>query len=617
MGLISRPDRFLLVAGLLFGLGLALVTPPFQAPDEPAHFYRAYRLSEGRLDLIPPKSTGVDLPASVVEITGLRGDLPFHPERKIAPETILAAFRIPLEPDRREPAWFPNTLQYPFVPYVPQALGIALGRLFGAPPLVLLYLARLANLIAGTLMVVFAVRRLPAFQWLAVMVALTPMALFLRASASAAVTAAGAAFLLVGAVARLAWGEGPARRNGLVLLAASTAALCASKAAYFPLAFLAFLIPAARFPQGRRARFLLVHTVLALTITAYAIAVSRTAGTIRVDTPGVDASRQIRDSLADPLGFLAVVATDYATHAHRYAGQLVGKLGWLDTKLPAPLILAYLAMLCGLLFVDANPGIEVRPWQRVFITAVILTTLVLISASQYAVWTPYGAKYIEGLQGRYFSPLVPAAAWALHGRRWAGRIPPRSLGIGLAAFSVLSFGISMWALVGRYYLLNQQHRAPHHDGDPVADRPPTERGVVAVHLVGGEDHEVRPVLLGIAHDGFRPLAVEDVVPHPEAILLKPLLHGEEPGRGPGLQAAVEVRHLVKFDVLDRLDDVEKRYVALLAVPTSRDLDRAIQGCFVLIGKINRSQDLSKHKSSPLHSLRQILYPQLLTSVILM
>ena len=452
MGLISRPDRFLLVAGLLFGLGLAVVTPPFQAPDEPSHFYRAYRVSEGRLDLIPlPKGAVVDLPASILTITDLRGDLPFHPERKIAPEAIRAAFRITLEPDRREPAWFPNTLQYPFVPYVPQALGIALGRFFGAPPLVLLYLARLANLVSGTLMVAFAVRRLPAFQWLAAMVALTPMALFLRASASADVTSASAAFLVVSAAARLAWGEGPARRSDLILLAASTTVLCASKAVYFPLAFLAFLIPVARFPQGRRARFLLVHTVLALTITTYAIAVSRTAGTIRVDTPGVDASSQIRDSLADPLGFLAIAATDYATHAHRYAGQLVGKLGWLDTKLPATFILAYLAVLLGLLFVDVNPKIEVLPWQRAFIAAVILTTLVLISASQYAVWTPYGAKYIEGLQGRYFSPLVPAAVWALHGRRWAERIPPRSLGIGLAAFSLLSFGVSVWALVGRYY----------------------------------------------------------------------------------------------------------------------------------------------------------------------
>ena len=36
-----------------------------------------------------------------------------------------------------------------------------------------------------------------------------------------------------------------------------------------------------------------------------------------------------------------------------------------------------------------------------------------------------------------------------------------------------------------------------------------------------------------------------------------LLQGEELGRGPGLQAAVEVGHLLEVDVLDGLDDVQQ------------------------------------------------------------
>src|SRR5262245_39365245 len=148
-GVLSRPDRYLLAAGLFCGLVLAAVTPPFQVPDEPAHFYRAYRVSEGRLDLVPsPGRTGAELPASVQAVaTTLRDDIPFHEERKVAPRQILEAFRVPLEPERRSLVWFGNSLQYPFVPYVPQAFGIALGRLFGASPLALLYLARCANLI--------------------------------------------------------------------------------------------------------------------------------------------------------------------------------------------------------------------------------------------------------------------------------------------------------------------------------------------------------------------------------------------------------------------------------------------------------------------------------------
>ena len=41
------------------------------------------------------------MPASLQELgTGLKGDLPFHPERKIRPETIRQAFRVPLDEER-------------------------------------------------------------------------------------------------------------------------------------------------------------------------------------------------------------------------------------------------------------------------------------------------------------------------------------------------------------------------------------------------------------------------------------------------------------------------------------------------------------------------------------
>src|SRR4051794_7427052 len=146
------PGRFVLVAVLLFGATFAIVTPPFQVADESGHFYRAYRVSEGRLDLLQtPGRKEAPLPVNVRGTVKLFGDLAFHAERRTSARAILEAFRIPLAPERREPVSFPSTLQYTFVPYLPQALGIAAGRLFGAPALALLYLARLANLLCGAL----------------------------------------------------------------------------------------------------------------------------------------------------------------------------------------------------------------------------------------------------------------------------------------------------------------------------------------------------------------------------------------------------------------------------------------------------------------------------------
>ncbi len=449
-GLLLRPDRFFLIAALLFGAVLAAVTPPFQVPDEPAHFYRAYRVSEGRLDLVPRGLREAMLPASVHRIgTDLLGDLPFNNEKRIAPGKILAAFQVPLEPDRREPVFFANSLQYTFVPYIPQAAGIAAGRLFGAPPVALLYLGRLTNLLFGVLIVAFAIRRLPAYKWLTAMVALTPMALSLLGSASADVTTIAAAFTLVSMVAKLAWGEKGATRGDLLLLTLSAVALCASKPPYMPLALLPILIPAARFPW-RRAGFILFHTILALAAAAWSVVTSRSVGTIRIDA-GVDVNRQIHDSLTHPFGFLWVLIHDYAVHTPRYLGELVGKLGWLDTKIPIPLRVVYLAVLLALVFLDVSPRIEVRPWQKGILAAATLAAMAIVSASQYAIWTSYGADLIEGIQGRYFLPLVPGAVWALHGRRWVGRVPPDRLALTLAAFSLLTFVITVRALVGRYY----------------------------------------------------------------------------------------------------------------------------------------------------------------------
>ncbi|MFL6195999.1 MAG: DUF2142 domain-containing protein [Thermoanaerobaculia bacterium] len=444
--LLARPDRFVAVAGLVFGAILLFLTPPFQVPDEPAHFFRAYLVSEGGFQLLPVShSQGAELPASLLAVVetamgGIHGD-------PLPAGTVRKAWRIPLAPDRREPVFFPNTLQYTFLPYLPQALAMTPGRLLGAPPLALLYLARLANLLFGVLAIAFAVGRLPAYRWLAALLALLPMTLFLLASASADVTSIAAGFVLAGTGARLIWGpEGTARRSDLVLFTLSTAVLCASKAVYLPLALLVILIPAPR----RRAAFLALHMAVCTLAAAWFLLRARQVEGARIGA-GVDMGRQIHDALAQPPRFLGLVLRDYAEHAPRYGAQWMGNLGWLDTPLPIPLLAAFLAALVALLLLDTGGEIRVSRWQRAVLAAAALGCLTLVSAAEYAIWTAYGADFIEGVQGRYFIPLVPSAAWMFHGRRWTGRVSYERLGAALAAFSLVAFGIVVWVVARRYY----------------------------------------------------------------------------------------------------------------------------------------------------------------------
>lgn len=447
-----RPDHFFLLAGPLCGLVLIFVTPPFQVPDEPAHFYRAYAVSEGEpWARREGERLGAVLPASVQELgADFQSNLASRPDRAISPETILRALRVPLDEERRRFADYRTSAQLTLVPYLPQATGIAIARALGAPALGLLYAARLANLLAATALIAVSLRRLPAFPWLLTMLALTPMTLFLRASASADALTTALAFLLAGAAARLAWGEGQrAGWRDVAVLTAGAAALCLSKPAYVPLAGLVLLIPAARFPNGRRGPALTLFA--AITGAAFILAmatVSTMDVSLRPDTP-VDRDRQIEDALADPLRVAGIVTEDYLRRGDRYAAQIVGQLGWLDTNLPKPFLWAYLLVLGLLVLLDGRRGVEVRPWQRALLCLMALATLALVSAAQYAFWTPYGADHVDGIQGRYFIPLAPAAAWLLHSCRFA--VSPALLGRVLPWLSVLSSAFSVELLLRRYY----------------------------------------------------------------------------------------------------------------------------------------------------------------------
>lgn len=447
-----RPERFFLIAGLLAGLVFLAGTPPFQVPDEPAHFYRAYAVSEGQPWAVRgPEGLGARLPASIQELgTGLRGDLPFHPKRKVRPGTIRRAFRVPLETERRVFVDYRTSAQFTLVPYLPQAAGIAVARAFGAPPLGLLYAARVANLLVATALVLLALRGLPSYRWLTAMLALTPMAVFLRGSASADALGTAVAFLLAGTVARLAWGEEEPRGwKDVAVLAACCAALCLSKPVYVPLALLALLIPPARLPGGRRAPALLLLGLVTAAAFGLAMGTARAVDIpVRLDA-AVDREGQIRDALADPLRVAGIVAEDYLRQGDRYVAQVVGQLGWLDANLPRPLLWGYTLLLGLLALFDTRRTVAVLPWQRVLLAVASLAVLALVSASQYAAWTPHGADYVEGIQGRYFLPLVPAAAWMLHTRRFG--TGPARLDRVLPWLGALSLAVAFWTVVRRYY----------------------------------------------------------------------------------------------------------------------------------------------------------------------
>lgn len=79
----------------------------------------------------------------------------------------------------------PATLQYPFLSYTPQALGLAIGMSVNMEPVDAQKIARYLNLIAYMFIISIAIVIVPAGRWLVVFISVIPVSLFLASSLSA------------------------------------------------------------------------------------------------------------------------------------------------------------------------------------------------------------------------------------------------------------------------------------------------------------------------------------------------------------------------------------------------------------------------------------------------
>ena len=440
-----RLEYVFLVIALAWGVPQVFLVPPLQVPDEEAHWFRAWAMTEGQVTAA--RDGTLTLPAGFARIDDLYtrlaatvGRLPVSLEGQPNFSGYADLFNTPAPGTVKVVSRVAN---YSPVGYLPQAVGIGLGRLAGASPLTCFYLARLANLLAAVTLLFFAVRLAPFGKQLLALVALLPMTMFELASLSCdALTLSGAIFF----TALVLWASKKAtlRAADVAAIIVTAAVLLTVKPGYWAMVLLVLLV---RPPQlGGRARYWAFAAGSALAVAGTALLIFVLSSTTAHMGTAAGPQAQLLFIAHQPLSFARILWDNLQNGLLDWTLGTVGTLGWLTIALPQTFSL--FVIVAGLVFfMGMQEETGLRTWQRLVFAGVAVAVFLTLAVALYAFLEPAGSQRVF-FQGRYLGPIWLLLMLSAYGVRFVHRYR-RTLFI-IAVFLVIMVE-NLYVLVSRYH----------------------------------------------------------------------------------------------------------------------------------------------------------------------
>jgi uncharacterized membrane protein len=443
----ARLEYVFLAIALAWGVAQVFIVPPLQVPDEGDHWFRAWALTDGQLTadrqgmvtLPGVFARTADLYVRLIGGAGGMKSLPISLEGQPGFSGYEDLFNGAGPPGSVRVA--SRVASYGPVGYLPQAVGVALGRLVGAPPLTCFYLARLANLFAALALLFFAIRLAPFGKQLILLLALLPMTMYELASVSCdALTISGALFF----TALLLWAStrDTLRGRDIALVLSAAALLLNVKPGYWALVLLVLLIRPAQL--GGRARYAaFVAGNVLLVVGVFLVVFLLTATEARAQASG-GPQAQLLFILQQPLSFLGILWSNVSSQWPNWTTEGIGALGWLTITLP-PVTYIVVLEAVTVSFIFTGEAVDLRPWRRVLLAAVGAAVFLTMAVALYAFLEPTGSDRVF-FQGRYLAPVWLLLLLSAYGIKFARRHRATPVLVGaLLTVMVLNLQTLIWA----------------------------------------------------------------------------------------------------------------------------------------------------------------------------
>ncbi|MBR2187885.1 MAG: DUF2142 domain-containing protein [Eubacterium sp.] len=399
-------SRNFLMLAVFAGLIIILNPMPHHV-DEPTHISKTFDISEGHLvyKMIDGES-GVYVPENYHEFSaGYRNNIDL--------KTIVSdyeALSVPFS-DRTVFEEMEYMNSYPFFAYLPMALAFWIFRLFHAPGYLVFLMGRLFNYAVYVTLGYFAVRRTKHYQGLVFGVLLLPLVLTLAGSIHSDALLDACAVLMVSIALHYRFDEdaGAFGKKDMVLFFICVLGIASSKyLIYTPVLLFFFLIPKEKFASGRQRWILLCSGVaLALALGGFQLVLMKIYPYTETRVENVDVGAQIAYIMQNKKQVIDLVCLHFVKNLREYL--LLSEPVILDKALPSVEFFIPAALWVAAILEPEKKLPEGKKKQLALGGLILFFAVfvgLLIVASEYVGYSAVGAASVNGVQPRYFYPLL-------------------------------------------------------------------------------------------------------------------------------------------------------------------------------------------------------------------
>lgn len=385
---------FLIPIGLLY----TCLMLPSQVPDEQSHIVRAYEISEGTL--VGRKDSKAVIPRDFS--TKLIPNMQNYNQFK---ESILSKTdyndRIEIED---------SAATNPFILYSFSSIGFLIARIFGFNIIIGCMLAKIMNFIIFCIGAYYALKKLPFGKYVFTAIIFMPMFLHQATSISADSVINTMIMFFIAFVLNLYFKKEKITKKDSIILVILSCLIGISKYVYTPIVFISgIMIWSKNIEKKQKILTLSLMFILPLLLALGYYVFSSSYETVFNDyfiTNNVNAGEQLKNIMNNPFEYVKIIGNTLRTTSTTYINQMIGGvLGWLCIYVPKAVIGIYLLVILASCYIEENKY-ELNIKQKIWGILISVGIVLLIMTGMYISWTGVGSDIIQGVQGRYFIPIL-------------------------------------------------------------------------------------------------------------------------------------------------------------------------------------------------------------------